>query len=88
MDFLRLLRDKRVVLLDGAMGTQLDKRGLMGRGSANLEAPQAVVECIRAGAQIVGGCCGTSPDHIQAVHERIQRGVDWRAPRKSSTMGT
>ena len=28
--------------------------------------------CIRAGAQIVGGCCGTTPDHIKALHEFIE----------------
>ena len=54
MDFLRLLTDKRVVLLDGAMGTQLDRKGLMGRGSANLEAPQAVLEVHRMYAE--AGC--------------------------------
>jgi 5-methyltetrahydrofolate--homocysteine methyltransferase len=54
LDFLRLLRDKRVVLFDGAMGTQLDKRGLMGRGSVNLEAAQAVIEVHRAYAE--AGC--------------------------------
>lgn len=48
MDFLKLLERKRVVLLDGAMGTELDKRGLMGRGSSNLEAPEAVLEIQRA----------------------------------------
>ena len=54
MDFLRLLRDKRVVLLDGAMGTQLDRKGLMGRGSVNLDAPQAVLDVHRAYAH--SGC--------------------------------
>lgn len=33
---------------------------------------EGIAECIRAGAQIVGGCCGTTPEHIQAVHERIR----------------
>jgi len=28
-------------------------------------------ECLRAGARIVGGCCGTSPDHIRAVAETL-----------------
>ncbi len=51
MDFRRLLKDKKVVLLDGAMGTQLDEKGLMGRGRTNLDAPQAVVEVHRAYAQ-------------------------------------
>jgi 5-methyltetrahydrofolate--homocysteine methyltransferase len=31
-----------------------------------------VAECVQAGAQIVGGCCGTTPAHIRAVHERIR----------------
>ena len=26
-----------------------------------------VAECVRAGARLVGGCCGTSPEHIRAV---------------------
>ena len=54
MDFRRLLKDKKVVLLDGAMGTQLDEQGLMGRGRANLDGPEAVVEVHRAYAR--AGC--------------------------------
>jgi len=53
-NFLDLLNAKGFVLLDGAMGTELDKRGLMGRGRANLDAPQAVVEVHRAYVQ--AGC--------------------------------
>jgi 5-methyltetrahydrofolate--homocysteine methyltransferase len=26
-----------------------------------------IAECLRAGAQLVGGCCGTTPQHIRAV---------------------
>ncbi len=44
MGFLSLLKTKSVILLDGAMGTELDKKGLMGRGRANLESPEAVLE--------------------------------------------
>ncbi len=47
MDFLGFLKTRPVVLLDGAMGTQLDKQGLMLRGRANLEAPQAVLDIHR-----------------------------------------
>jgi 5-methyltetrahydrofolate--homocysteine methyltransferase len=54
LDFLRLLRDKGVVLFDGAMGTQLDKKGLMGQGTVNLDAPQAVLEVHQAYAE--SGC--------------------------------
>jgi len=42
------LSGESIVLLDGAMGTQLDGKGLMGRGRTNLDAPQAVVEVHRA----------------------------------------
>ena len=44
MDLSRLLNHKRVLLLDGAMGTQLDERGLMSRGRTNLDCPEAVRE--------------------------------------------
>ena len=48
MDFLQLLKNKSVVLLDGAMGTQLAEKGLMSRGRTNLDAPQAVREVHQA----------------------------------------
>lgn len=53
MSFLNLLKSKPVVLLDGAMGTELDKKGLMGRGRANLESPDAVLKIHQAYS-----CCG------------------------------
>jgi len=28
---------------------------------------EGVVECVRAGARLVGGCCGTSPAHLRAA---------------------
>lgn len=37
------LEKKDVILLDGAMGTELDKHGLMSRSGANLDAPDAVL---------------------------------------------
>jgi len=30
-----------------------------------------VMECIRNGAKIVGGCCGTSPEHISQLAQRM-----------------
>jgi 5-methyltetrahydrofolate--homocysteine methyltransferase len=30
--------------------------------------------CVRAGARLVGGCCGTSPAHIQALRSAIEDG--------------
>lgn len=44
MSILTLLKNKPVLLLDGAMGTQLDKKGLMGVGRNNLDTPQTVLE--------------------------------------------
>ena len=47
MDFFAVILSHKVTLLDGAMGTQLDKRGLMGRGRNNLDSPDAVLEIHR-----------------------------------------
>lgn len=54
MGLLSLLKTKPVILLDGAMGTELDKKGLMGRGTANLDSPEAVLEIHQAYSQC--GC--------------------------------
>jgi 5-methyltetrahydrofolate--homocysteine methyltransferase len=35
------------------------------------EFSNGILECIRAGAHLVGGCCGTSPEHIRAVAQRL-----------------
>jgi len=52
-----LLESHEIILLDGAMGTQLDKRGLMSRGRNNLDTPEAVLEIhweyIRCGCHIL-----------------------------------
>ncbi len=57
MDLIAYLRDHPYLILDGAMGTQLDKRGLMSRGRNNLDAPNAVLEVhreyIAAGSQAI-----------------------------------
>jgi 5-methyltetrahydrofolate--homocysteine methyltransferase len=44
VDFLEFLQGRKTILLDGAMGTSLDRRGLMLRARNNLDAPQAVLE--------------------------------------------
>lgn len=31
----------------------------------------AAVEWIKAGVQVVGGCCGTSPDHLRAIRSSV-----------------
>ena len=47
MDLLTALQKKDVILLDGAIGTELDKHGLMGRASNNLGNPEVVLEIQR-----------------------------------------
>jgi 5-methyltetrahydrofolate--homocysteine methyltransferase len=34
---------------------------------------EAAARWIRAGAQVMGGCCGTSPEHLQAIAETVAR---------------
>ena len=47
MQFSKVLESDRIILLDGAIGTELDKRGLMGRAGNNLDAPETVLEIQR-----------------------------------------
>jgi 5-methyltetrahydrofolate--homocysteine methyltransferase len=54
MNLSEALKNKEIILLDGAIGTELDKRGLMGRASNNLDSPKVVLEVQREYAQ--SGC--------------------------------
>jgi 5-methyltetrahydrofolate--homocysteine methyltransferase len=47
MSLLTFLNNQGIILLDGAIGTELDKRGLMGRASNNLDNPDVVLEIQR-----------------------------------------
>jgi len=54
MDLSEALKSKDIFLLDGAIGTELDKRGLMGRAGNNLDHPDVVLEIQREYAEC--GC--------------------------------
>ena len=54
MDFSAALKEKDVILLDGAIGTELGKYGLMGRARPNLDNPDVVLKIQREYAQ--SGC--------------------------------
>ena len=54
MSLSEALKQKEILLLDGAIGTELDKHGLMSRGRNNLDAPDVVLEIQREYAQ--SGC--------------------------------
>jgi|GEM_PF-1711708 len=61
---------KGVILFDDAIGTQLQTRGLPISSSSeswNRLHPE--------GPRFIGGCCGTTPDHIRAFHHLIKREV-------------
>ena len=47
MDLLSLIASGKIILLDGATGTELDKHGLMSRGENNLTAPEIVMSIHR-----------------------------------------
>jgi 5-methyltetrahydrofolate--homocysteine methyltransferase len=34
---------------------------------------EGIAECLRAGARLVGGCCGTTPEHLRAVAKILNR---------------
>jgi methionine synthase I (cobalamin-dependent) len=68
----------RALVSDGARGTFLQKKGLKTgecpelwcvthRGQV-LEIAQSYVA---AGANIIGGCCGTTPAHIAAIRQAV-----------------
>ncbi|UCE49132.1 MAG: homocysteine S-methyltransferase family protein [Phycisphaerales bacterium] len=54
MNLSEALNKKDTLLLDGAIGTELDKHGLMSRGRNNIDAPDVVFEIHRQYAQ--SGC--------------------------------
>ena len=54
MNLSSALKTQDIILLDGAIGTELDKRGVMGRASNNLDAPDVVLEILREYAEC--GC--------------------------------
>lgn len=49
---------------------------------------QQVMECVKAGARIVGGCCGTTPEHIRQIARllgrRCRRACGWAMKKRHS----
>jgi 5-methyltetrahydrofolate--homocysteine methyltransferase len=52
-------------------GRLVDKQLVFDLSAADFAA--GVNECVRAGARLVGGCCGTSPEHIREMVSLIGR---------------
>ena len=72
---------QNIVLLDGATGSNLMAAGMPfiddnGNAVYSMKAPdfaRHVKALIDAGAGIVGGCCGTTPEYIREVAKMIGR---------------
>lgn len=74
------------VILDGAMGTGLMKAGMSVDECTEkwaVEHPDIVMGIqkayIEAGASMVGGCCGTTPEYVKALAEAT-KGMELRKP--------
>jgi 5-methyltetrahydrofolate--homocysteine methyltransferase len=79
MNLSQLLDNEEIILLDGAMGTQLDKRGLMARGRNNLDAPEAVLEIHRQYADCGSRALTTNTLTMNRIYiETHNVGVDVR----------
>jgi 5-methyltetrahydrofolate--homocysteine methyltransferase len=78
------LKNKEIILLDGAIGTELDKRGLMGRASNNLDNPKVVLAIQREYAQ--SGCDALTTNTLtmnRIFVETHKLGIDVREVNKA-----
>lgn len=71
MNFLETIKNKDVFLLDGAIGTELDKRGIMGRAGNNLDNPEVVLEIQREYARC--GCDALTANTLTMNRIYIQK---------------
>jgi 5-methyltetrahydrofolate--homocysteine methyltransferase len=79
MDLLKYLQEQKYILLDGAMGTELDKRGIMGRGRNNLDHPEAVLDVHRAYREAGSGAIITNTltmNRIYLESHNVEVGVE------------
>ena len=51
-------------------------------GMSPQEFSKGIIECIHAGASLVGGCCGTTPEHISAAIRAITHQKQSRLERR------
>lgn len=59
------------LVADGAIGTLLIERGLRAGIAVYPESPELMeekaAELVELGVAVIGGCCGTTPEHIRAL---------------------
>jgi 5-methyltetrahydrofolate--homocysteine methyltransferase len=80
MTILDKLNLGNVLLSDGAWGTLQPNAGVpryIDGKTIFQESPEMMAsfipELINAGANIIGGCCGTTPEHIKAMAKALGR---------------
>jgi 5-methyltetrahydrofolate--homocysteine methyltransferase len=76
IDIVRELRDTAPttpILVHANAGLPVSRDGLAVFPETPEETALLIPELLRAGANIVGGCCGTTPDHIRAIGAALGR---------------
>ena len=70
------IRGKRMMAYPNAGIAQLDKSGRTHYLQTPEEMAGYLPELLEAGAYLIGGCCGTSPRHIRAFREALDKSQD------------
>ncbi|MBE6917621.1 MAG: homocysteine S-methyltransferase family protein [Ruminococcaceae bacterium] len=70
----KLTRDIRIPILckPNAGSPVINGQGIAEYSMSPEDFAQTVLECKRNGATLLGGCCGTTPDHIAAVKSVVE----------------
>jgi len=69
---LRLATDKPIWFKPNAGMPEMDEDGKPSYSVSPTEMGTLVAGWLNAGAQLVGGCCGTSPEHLAAIAEAVK----------------
>lgn len=69
----RIATTKPILIQPNAGMPVLDANGEAGYHMKAQEFANQMVECYRAGARLLGGCCGTDPSHINALVKAIRK---------------
>ncbi len=64
----------------------LDERGQTCYSMGAGEFAEEMQTLVEAGASMLGGCCGTTPEHIRMIRERFGEEITCRVPRRPENM--
>ncbi len=60
------------ILVQPNAGLPREEKGKTVYGEDEEEFSENILSCVKSGARMVGGCCGTTPDYIRRVAEKLQ----------------